>query len=142
MLQKIQPYIEHTVLGIACEGTKAVLNGLEYLVNSKALEIISKVVISIPLLVLHHNLFAFGLAAGFVYSSKTREIVDKVNTVLKAQRTTFEQFTFYGIGGFFALLTMPTSMILATLYYSSQWGAFIFEESRKRYPSDDTNAGV
>lgn len=130
MLQKIQPYINHA-LDVVLEVNTSVLHGLDYLVNSRALEIISKAAISTPLLVLHHNLFAFGLAAGFIYSEKTLEIVDKVNTVFKAQRTSFQQVSFYGLGGFLALLTMPTSMILATLYYSSQWGALIYEESRK-----------
>lgn len=135
MLQNIQLYINQT-LNVVSEGKTSVLQGIDHLVNSRALEIISKVAISTPLLVLHHNLFAFGLAAGFVYSEKTLEIVNKVNTVFKAQRTSFEQFSFYGLGGFLALLTMPTSMILATLYYSSQWGAFIYEESLKRYPCE------
>lgn len=133
MIDAIRSYSQHTLLGIIIEGAPALLDSLNAVINRVALSIIVQVVISIPLFYLHHNLFALGFIVGFVFDKQVRMVVDKVNTVYNAQRTLLERVLFFGGGGFLAILTMPTSMVMATLYYSSQWGALLYQNSLNRY---------
>jgi hypothetical protein len=133
MIDAIRSYSQHTLIGVIAEGAPALLDSLNALVNRVALSIIIQVVISIPLFYLHHNLFALGFVVGFVFDKQVRMLVDKVNTVYNAQRTLLERVLFFGGGGFLAILTMPTSMVIATLYYSSQWGAVLYQNSLTRY---------
>ncbi len=105
---------------------------IQALVNEIARPIL-QVVISIPLFYLHHNLFALGFVVGFVFDKQVSEVVEKVNVVYNAYRTWQERFLFIGGGGFLALLTMPTSMVIATSYYSAQWGASFYQKSLAGY---------
>lgn len=130
MIPAISFDTNHTLFGIITEGIPALLNSLKALTNHVAL---STIAISVPLFYLHNNLFAFGFAFGFVRDEQIQEIVEKVNIVFNAHRTLLERSLLFGGGGLLAILTMPTSMIMATLYYSAQWGAVLYESSINRY---------
>ncbi len=58
--------------------------------------------------------------------------MEKVNIVYAAHRTRLEGLLLFGGGGILAVLTMPTSTIIATLYYSAQWGAQLYQSSLMR----------
>lgn len=107
------------------------LKGVRAVVNRVALGIFLELFISFSLLYLHHNLFALGFIIGFVFDEQVRYVVDKVNVVFNAKRTLVQKFRFFGVGTFFALYTMPTSLIIATLYNSSQMGAWLYQSNRK-----------
>jgi hypothetical protein len=81
---------------------------------------------------LHHNLFAVGFAIGFICDKQVRELVEKVNAVYNVQRSSLEKLAFYGAGGFIAVYTMPTSIVVATLYYSAQCGTWLYQSSLAR----------
>lgn len=122
----------HTVIGIIADGIPALINALNLLVHRIAITIILQVLISIPLFYLHHNLFALGFVIGFVFDKQVREVVEKVNIVYSAQRPLLERVVLFGGGSFLVVLTMPTSMVIATLYYSAQWGSFLYQNSLAR----------
>ena len=126
-------YPQHTLLGVVVEGIPAFLSPLNALVNQAALNIIFQIAISASLFYLDHNLFALGFVVGFIFDKQVRTIVEKVTVVYNAHRTLLERVLFFGGGGFLAILTMPTSMVAATLYYSSQWGALLYQSSLARY---------
>ena len=123
----------HTVLGMIADGIPALLKSLHQLVHQIAITVILQVLISIPLFYLHHNLFALGFVIGFVFDKQVREVVEKVNIVYGAQRPLLERVVLFGAGSFLVVLTMPTSMVIATLYYSAQWGALLYQNSLARH---------
>lgn len=136
MIDKIQrytnnilQYTDHTIIGILIDGTANLIESRSYVINRVSLTIFSQVLISIPLFLIHHNLFVLGFVVGFVFDGLVREVAEKVNVVYNAQRTYLEKFLFYGGGIFLTLLTMPTSLIVATFYYSSQWGCKLYKNS-------------
>lgn len=129
MIETLQLYSQHTLIGTLSEGLPDLVYALIDLVHRIAMNIMIQVLISIPLFYLHHNLFALGFVVGFVFDEQVRVVVEKVNLVYSAKRTRIEQFVFFGGGGFIAILTMPTSMIIATLYYSAQWGAYLYQSN-------------
>jgi hypothetical protein len=151
MIQAIHSYSQHTVLGIVAEGMPALWSSLSAAVNRVALSILVQVIISLPLFYLHHNLFALGFVAGFIFDQQVRNtmvqidpqhtnghlygIAQKVNVVYSAQRSALENVLLFGGGGLLAILAMPTSMVIATLYYSSQWGALLYQSSLARHRS-------
>lgn len=137
MIEAIRSYSSHTLYGMIAEGIPALLKSLNMLVNRVALSILIQVVISIPLFYYHHNLFALGFVIGFVFDKQVRAVVEKVNVVYNAHQTLLERVLFFGGGGFLAILTMPTSMVIATLYYSAQWGALLYQQSLARYRQDN-----
>lgn len=128
----IQQYTDHTIIGILIDGTANLINSRTAVINRVSLTIFCQVLISLPLFLLHHNLFVLGFVVGFVFDGQVREIAEKVNVVFNAQRTYLEKFLFYAGGTFLALLTMPTSLILATFYYSSQWGCKLYKVNLDR----------
>lgn len=133
MIEAFRAYTHHSLIGMVAEGIPTLINTVISLINRIALSILVQVMISIPLFYLHHNLFALGFVAGFIFDKQVREVVEKVNVVYNAHRTLLERVLFFGGGGFLAILTMPTSMIIATFYYSSQWGALLSQRSYARY---------
>ncbi len=140
-IKTVRSSSKHTVIGIVTEGIPDLLGSLNVLVNRIALDVLLQVVISIPLFYLHHNLFALGFVCGFIFDQQVRDIVDKVNIVYSAHRTLLERVLFFGGGGLLAILTMPTSMVIATTYYSSQWGERLYRSCLTRYQNqveDDT----
>lgn len=137
MIDAMRTYSQHTLLSTVVEGVPAFIDSLTSLVNRVASNIIVQIVITAPLLYLHPNLFALGFVVGFVFDKQVRLIVEKVNVVYAAKRPLFERVLLFGGGSFLALLTMPTSMIAATLYYSSQWGASLYQNSVNRDPKKD-----
>jgi hypothetical protein len=168
MIEAIRSYSNHTfsnhTLFVAiAEGVPALLSSIHARINYVALNVFIQVIISLPLLYLHHNLFALGFVIGFIFddqiqraisenekiravvnNEKIRTIVEKVNIVYKAQNTFLRQFLVFGVGGLLALYTMQTSMPIATLYYSSQWGALLYQDSlahyRKLLPEQNNDA--
>jgi hypothetical protein len=137
MIETIRTYSNHSLFGIIAEGIPALLSALDALVYHVARIILVQVLISIPLFYLHHNLFALGFVVGFIFEKQVREVVEKVNIVYIAHRTLLERVLLFGGGGFLVILTMPTSMVIATLYYSAQWGALLYQNSLKRYPQNN-----
>lgn len=126
MIENIRLYSQHTLIGIVVEGLPA-------LVDSARAHKVAMLTfgITLALLYLHHNLFALGFVVGFVCDDKVKEVVDKVNAAYSAKRSLLEQFVFFGGGSFLALYTMPTSLVIATLYYSAQWGASLCRYHKK-----------
>lgn len=133
MVEALGSYSNHTLFGVIAEGVSGLLSSLNALVNRVALGILIQIVISIPLFYLHHNLFALGFVIGFIFDRQVNTVVEKVDEVYSAHRTLLEKSLFFGGGGFLAILTMPTSMVIATLYYSAQWGALLYQSSLARY---------
>jgi hypothetical protein len=148
MIEAMRNYTNHTVIGIIVEGIPALKNSLNALVQRIALDILAQVVITVPLFYLQPNLFALGFIIGFIFDKKIREIVDKVNIVFIANRSLLEQVLLFGGGGLLAILTMPSSLIVATLYYSAQWGTLLYQNSLARIrqanpqPQPDPHAPV
>ena len=142
MIEAIRSYSNHSLFGIVAEGIPALLSALNVLVNHIAHTILIQVAISFGLFYLHHNLFALGFVIGFIFEKQVREVVEKVNVVYAAHRTLLERVLFFGGGGFLVILTMPTSMVIATLYYSSQWGALLYQSSLARYPQTNPSTQV
>lgn len=136
MIPDICSYSHHILSDVVPRGIRAIhglLNSINFLVNRVALGVIAQIAISLSLFYLHHNLFALGFVVGFIFDKEVRAIVEKVNVVYNTQRSLFEKTLLFGGGGFLAILTMPTSMIFATLYYSAQWGALLYQNSFARY---------
>ena len=127
MIESLHLYSRHTLFGIVAEGIPSLINNIALLVNQISSQILLQVIISAPLFYLHHNLFVLGFVVGFVFDKQIREVVEKVNLVYETfQRSLLEKILFFGGGGFLALLTMPTSMTIATLYYSAQLGTILY----------------
>lgn len=114
---------------VASRSVFRVKKTVQDVVNKVALNILILAICSAPLLYLHHNLFAVGFAFGLVFDKRVQDVVGRVNTVYSARRSHLGKILFYSIGGTLALLTMPTSMIMATIYYSSQCGALLYQKS-------------
>ena len=134
MIESLHMYSQHTLFGIAVEGIPALIKNIASLVNQISMRILIEVAISGTLFYLHHNLFALGFVIGFVFDKQIREVVEKVDIVYHAQRSLLENLAFFVGGGFLALLTMQTSMPIATFYYSAKWGALLYKHSLARQP--------
>lgn len=132
MLEDIRTSYHHTILGTVTQGIPHFIRGLNDLVNfiaQNALKILVHI-ITLPLVIYQHpNLAALGFVCGFIFDKKVREIVQKVNLVYNVKRKFSENFMFYVGGGVLAVLTMPTSLVITALYYSSQWGAYVHQSS-------------
>ncbi len=132
MIEAIRYYGSHTIVDTVTEAVSAVvstfLNAVDATINRVAVQII----ITAPLFYLHHNLFSLGFVIGFIFDRQVREIVEKVNVVYNAQRSFVENVLFVGGGIVLASFTMPTSIVIATLYYSAQWGALLYTSSREQ----------
>jgi hypothetical protein len=134
MIESIRTYSDHTLIGIFVEGLPALAKSIrDAIINHIALSILVQVAISLPLFYFHHNLFSLGFVLGFAGDKLVQEMVHKVNVVYNAPRTLLESCLLFAGGGFLASLTMPTSMIFATLYYSAQWGAMLYQSCLARY---------
>lgn len=125
--QNLHQYYNHTVLGLIEEGMPSLLQSVKSLTNGVALNILAQVGISSMLFYLHHNLFTLGFIAGFVYDNQFKEVEKKVNEVYMKQQTSLQQVLFFGGGAFIAILTMPASIAIASLYDSARWGALLSE---------------
>lgn len=134
MIESIQYYTNHFIVEPAEEVSATILTTLTDLTNRIALDTIVQIAITAPLFYLHYNLFALGFTLGFVLNDQAKSIVDKVNVVYNAQRSTFEKVLLVAIGTPLILITMPTSIVIATLYYSAQWGSILYEDSLQRQP--------
>lgn len=133
MINSLYQYANHTIIGTIIEGIPTLFISVQTRINRIALDVIVQVAISVPLFYLHHNLFALGFVIGFILDKQIREIVDKVNIVYKAHQNLLERVLFFGGGGFLAILSMPTSIVMATLYYSAQWGASLYQNCLARH---------
>lgn len=133
MLETARFYTNHTIIGIVTEGIPGLCRSIRDVVHEIAIPVIVQVAITIPLFYLHHNLFALGFIIGFVFDKEVKIVVEKVNIVYNTQRSMLENALLFGGGGLIACLAMPTSMIIATLYYSAQWGALLYQNSFARY---------
>ncbi|WP_068468122.1 hypothetical protein [Candidatus Protochlamydia phocaeensis] len=132
MIETIRYYGNHTVFGSIVDGVSTILDAINNAINRVALGILLQVALTAPLFYLHHNLFALGFVIGFVFDRQVREVVEKVNVVYNAHRSLLEKILFFGGGSLLAVLTMPTSIVIATLYYSAQWGALLYQNSLGR----------
>lgn len=123
MIDALRTFTRHSLLGIVTDGASSLVNGLSFLVNRIALGVL--IALSAVLFYLHYNVFAVGFVIGFIWNPQIRELADKVDGLYQvcAQRNIFERGCIYFAVGLAALLTMPTSIVTATLYYSAQWGA-------------------
>lgn len=133
MINVIYNYANHTIIGTIIEGIPALFVSIQTRINRIAMDVLIQITISIPLFYLHHNLFALGFVIGFIFDKQIREIVNKVDIVYKAHQTLLERVLFFGGGGFLAILSMPTSIVIATLYYSAQWGASLYQSCLARH---------
>ncbi len=133
MINAVYNYANHTIIGTIIEGIPALFVSIQVRIYRIAKDILIQIAISVPLFYLHHNLFALGFVIGFIFDKQISEIVEKVNIVYKAHQTLLERVLFFGGGGFLAILTMPTSIVIATLYYSAQWGALLYQSCLARH---------
>ncbi len=132
MIEAIRYYGSHTILDTITEAVSAVISTIVNAVDATINRIAVQIIMTTPLFYLHHNLFTLGFVIGFVFDRQVREVVEKVNVVYNAQRSFIERVLFIGGGSVLALLTMPTSIVIATLYYSAQWGALLYTRSREQ----------
>lgn len=123
----------HGIIGIISEGVPKLLHSISELINQIALSVFAQVVISLSLLYLHHNFFPVGFVIGFILDSPVREVVNKVNIVISVKRPWLENLFLFGGGGFLAALTLPTSRVIAALYFSSKWGSLLYQKSLESY---------
>lgn len=140
MIEAIRSYSNHTVFGIVAEGVPALLHSINEVVNRIAIEILRDIVATILLFYLHHNLFALGFVCGFIFDEQVSAVIKKVNIVYNVQRTLLEKVLFFGGGGLLAILTMPTSMVTATFYYSAKWGERLYRNSLAQQPPANQQA--
>ncbi|CUI17136.1 conserved putative membrane protein [Candidatus Protochlamydia naegleriophila] len=132
MIEAIRYYGSHTILDTITEAVSAVISTIVNAVDATINRIAVQIIMTTPLFYLHHNLFTLGFVIGFVFDRQVREVVEKVNVVYNAQRSFIERVLFIGGGSVLALLTMPTSIVIATLYYSAKWGALLYTRSRQQ----------
>jgi hypothetical protein len=142
MIESIQYYTNHFIVEPVESVSATILTPLIDLTNRIALDTILQIAITAPLFYLHYNLFALGFTLGFVLNEQTKGIVDKVNVVYNAQRSVIEKLLLVGIGTPLILITMPTSIVIATLYYSAQWGSILYEDSLQRQPDQQPPGDV
>lgn len=110
-------------------GIPSFVKSIKNIVNRIALGIIFNIALSFLLFYLQPNLFCLGFAAGFIFDQKTESIVKKVNIVFNAKRSLLERLFLFTAGGILAFLTIPTTMTIANLYHSAQWGAKLYRKS-------------
>ncbi|MCE2983239.1 MAG: hypothetical protein LW832_06700 [Parachlamydia sp.] len=132
MTESIQYYSERLIVEPTEHVVATVLSTLSVITNSVAVEIIVQAGITFPLFCLHHNLFALGFTAGFIFADTMKEIVEKVNVVYNAKRSLLENICLVGISTPLLIITMPTTIVVATLYYSARWGSFLYHDSLRR----------
>lgn len=78
------------------------------------------------------NVYIIGFTAGFIFDEEVKKVVDKVNVVLNSRRTFAELFCLAAASVLLALYTKPMSYCIITLYYSAQWGAYLYKNSYER----------
>lgn len=130
MIENMRSYTDHTILGIITEGFPALARSVkELLINRIALSIL----ISIPFVYLHPNLFAIGFVFGFIFNQKVAEVIAKVNLVYSAYTSLLERVLLLGGGTLLTILTLPTSLVVFTFYFSAQSGALLYQHSLDRH---------
>lgn len=87
--------------------------------------------VSVSLFYLQHNLFILGFAVGFIFDQKAYSVIKKVSLIFNAKRTQRESILFFAGGALGAVLTMPTSLCLATLYRSAELGVKIYRSCKR-----------
>jgi len=92
-----------------------------------------QIAISIPCLIINTNLFVIGFVVGFIFDKQVSEVSEAVNQVFSVQKSVLEKIGLYGVGTFIAILAMPTSLVVITLYQSCQLGAKLRKEAVKRH---------
>ncbi len=141
MIESVQYYTNKVIIEPVEEVSATIITTLTDLTNRIALDAILQFVLQVaitaPLLYLHYNLFALGFTLGFVFSDHVQKIVDRVNVIYNANRPDYQKFLLVAVGTPLILLTNPISIVIATLYYSAQWGAFLYEDSLQRQPQPD-----
>lgn len=143
MIEAIRSYGNHSLLGVIAGGIPKLITSRCLMITRVALIIFRQ----IALFYLHPNLFTLGFVIGLIFDKKVLALVKKVNIIYDSHKTFLEKTLFFGGGGFLALLTLPTSIVIATLYYSAHWGALFYQKSLTRYssnpaadPSSESNA--
>ena len=121
----------HPFIGDVTHRVSSFVNSTEAITNNVAIPIFMQILISLPLIYLHHNLFTIGFALGFVCDNLAREVALKVNTVYNAERTPFQKVRFFGGGALLAIYLMPNVLIIATIYYSAISGSYLYRNCLK-----------
>lgn len=135
MIQGVQDRVSrvasHPIIEDVSQRVSSFVSSTEALTNNVAVPIFLQILISLPLVYLHHNLFTLGFAFGFVCDKLTREVQQKVDTVYKAERTPFQKVLFFGGGTILSIYLMPNVLIIATIYYSAISGSYLYRSCLK-----------
>ncbi|KIC72345.1 hypothetical protein [Candidatus Protochlamydia amoebophila] len=142
MLDRIQYYTNHTLVGSTIEAAEILTDITTKIAHRVALDVIIQSISVACLLYLHPNLFLMGGTIGIVLERHVREIVEKVNIIYSAQKSFIEQIAFWSIGTFVAVYTLPTSIVIATLYYSAKCGTYLYHRCKQRQQPNSANAVV
>jgi hypothetical protein len=119
----------YQTINAATETVTFVIN----LIHNIAIGTLIQFFCSLPLFHFHHNIAAIGLASAFIFPDKVLEVVERVNTIYRSQKTILERALLVGGVSFLFYRTRPASLIIATLYYSAQWTARFYQDSFERY---------
>lgn len=129
--ERMSRVASHPIIGDVTQRVSSFVNSTEAITNNVALPIFLQILISLPLVYLHHNLFTIGFAFGFVCDKFTREVKLKVDTVYNAERTLFQKVLFFGGGTIISIYLMPNVLIIATIYYSAISGSYLYRSCAK-----------
>ncbi|MBA3722859.1 MAG: hypothetical protein H0W88_10735 [Parachlamydiaceae bacterium] len=100
-----------------------------------------KVIAQSTLVYLMPGISFYSFVVGFILSDKVREISKKVDTVFDSCKTPLEKYGLALAIGFYSLYTLPFPLVVATMYYSAKWGAYLYhasDERLRRYQSNLT----
>lgn len=103
----------------------------------KTTDLVGRLAISVFLFLLNANLCAIGFAVGFCLANQVKVITQEVNNVYNSMINIKQKLAFIVSGGTLCFLTMPISLITATLYYSAGWGADLNERGREYFRKHD-----
>jgi hypothetical protein len=77
------------------------------------------------------NLCVYGFTLGFIFSDQINYIAGKVETVFKSCRGPLDKLSLVALG-ILAVYAMPAALVVTTAYYSSSWGAYLYQNCHER----------
>ena len=134
MIEAIRYYSPHTLFGMIAEGIPDSLSSFKELQNALVNGVALNIIIQVGLFWLHPNFSAIGFIVGATFDKAAEYLLKRVNNVYNAHQTMLEQILLFAGGGVVAILTMPTSLVIAAIYHSIQLGRSFYQNCEKRYP--------
>lgn len=106
--------------------------------NDVAIPIFIRILVSLPLVYLHHNLFTIGFAFGFVCDKFARDQKLKVDAVYdkfkNAAIPRYQKVVLCIPATFLTIWLWPNVLIIASIYYSAISGSHLYRSCVKENP--------